>query len=288
MSIGIDYAHVDDNAPPNFLAARGAGARFVITRAIYGRPFSSSTKRPEVDSTWTRDKDAIAAAGIVRGAYLFVCYPRNGTYTPEPEEQAQAFIDYVELIAGKDFVPMFDVEERTSLTAEDTFQWTLRVAQTLHAHYGVWPMMYTSALDWHEMLHDHAAGDLINCPLWIAKPWPMEVREPAHLDGALAYSPHTIAQFGDSTNWALYQYQGDALNFPGFDKTVDISRFNTLAKGTTGDAVKKLQQQLGITVDGSFGPMTESALMAFQVKYQLGADGVVGPKTFAALSWQNR
>ncbi len=288
MSIGIDYASVDGNAPPNLLAARGAGARFAFTRAVYGRPLSSHSKAPFVDPTWARDEGPIAAAGLGRGAFLFVCYPRNGMYTPEPEEQAQAFIDYVDLLPNHDFAPIFDVEERTTLSPEDTYKWTLRVATALRTHYGVWPIMYTSALDWHEMMNDHAAGDLINCQLWIAKPWPMPVRTSAHLDGVPGYSPHTIPQFGDSTNWLLYQCQGDALDFPGFDKTVDVSRFNTLARGATGDAVKRLQKQLNITVDGSFGPMTESAVMAFQVKYQLGADGIVGVKTGAALTWQNR
>lgn len=56
-----------------------------------------------------------------------------------------------------------------------------------------------------------------------------------------------------------------------------------LVKGEKGAAIEKLQAALGVTVDGDFGPTTERAVMAFQRKKGLAADGVAGPKTLAAL-----
>jgi Rv2525c-like, glycoside hydrolase-like domain/Putative peptidoglycan binding domain len=63
----------------------------------------------------------------------------------------------------------------------------------------------------------------------------------------------------------------------------------TLRQGDTGDAVKALQTVLnlimnsGLVVDGDFGPATFVAVKAFQTKYKLTVDGIVGPVTQAKL-----
>lgn len=66
---------------------------------------------------------------------------------------------------------------------------------------------------------------------------------------------------------------------------------STLRKGDTGKCVKKLQtaleddgQDLGQWgVDGSFGPITEKAVRAFQEENDLTVDGIVGKQTWGAL-----
>jgi len=66
---------------------------------------------------------------------------------------------------------------------------------------------------------------------------------------------------------------------------VPISAASTalLKRGSTGDAVKQMQQKLGIPADGNFGPGTEAAVKKWQAKNELAADGIVGPKTLARL-----
>ncbi|MFI5722181.1 peptidoglycan-binding protein [Streptomyces cyaneofuscatus] len=62
-----------------------------------------------------------------------------------------------------------------------------------------------------------------------------------------------------------------------------------LARGSSGDAVKRLQRSLtaalGTTVnaDGSFGPTTETAVRSYQSSRGLSVDGKVGPATWGAL-----
>lgn len=51
----------------------------------------------------------------------------------------------------------------------------------------------------------------------------------------------------------------------------------------SGPSVVWLQQQLKIAADGKFGPGTQKAVIAYQLRSGLAADGVVGPATWAKL-----
>lgn len=62
----------------------------------------------------------------------------------------------------------------------------------------------------------------------------------------------------------------------------------TLRQGATGDAVAYLQGVLRkakyqVAVDGRFGPQTRDRVLRFQRSAGLLADGIVGPKTWAAI-----
>jgi hypothetical protein len=57
----------------------------------------------------------------------------------------------------------------------------------------------------------------------------------------------------------------------------------TLRRGATGELVQQIQTQVGTGIDGNFGPKTEAAVRAFQRAHALVPDGIVGPKTWAAL-----
>ena len=57
----------------------------------------------------------------------------------------------------------------------------------------------------------------------------------------------------------------------------------TLRRNSKGDLVKQIQAKLGVEQVGNFGPKTEAAVRAFQRSKGLVPDGIVGPKTWAAL-----
>ncbi|MBO4879569.1 MAG: spore cortex-lytic enzyme [Clostridia bacterium] len=69
----------------------------------------------------------------------------------------------------------------------------------------------------------------------------------------------------------------------------DITLAASLRRGSRGELVTQLQQKLKRwgyytgAVDGVFGAGTEKAVKAFQRKVGLTADGIVGPKTAAAM-----
>ena len=297
--LGIDYANTDTINKPGvagFTQAKNAGARIIIPRGVFGRPTNGQSP-VFLDSYWARDKDDIVAAGLNRSSYLFVCVPTKARPdTPSPEVQVAAFHGYVQLnkpTVGKkphDMVPFFDVEmDSDVLSADEYYDWILEVAKLMRSAFGAWPGMYSSERVWTEVLKDHAAGQLINCPLWIAKPWPKPVGSPVQLDGMPGYSPKTIPEFGDSTAWVIYQFAGDALGMPGFTPgATDTNRCNIVKRGNKGTIVKWIQARAGnVVVDGDFGPKTDARIKELQTKYALAADGIVGIDTFTLLTWLN-
>ena len=56
-----------------------------------------------------------------------------------------------------------------------------------------------------------------------------------------------------------------------------------LKLGLQGKEVKELQEFLGISADGDFGPKTEAAVKKWQLANGLIVDGIVGPKTWDAM-----
>jgi peptidoglycan hydrolase-like protein with peptidoglycan-binding domain len=64
---------------------------------------------------------------------------------------------------------------------------------------------------------------------------------------------------------------------------------SVLKKGSSGPAVVDLQQKLnrlgyGVSTDGQFGPVTETAVKKFQASVGLTADGIAGSMTLNALN----
>ncbi len=237
--------------------------------------------------TWPKLKDA----GLVRGAYLFLVFPRQGGWPSSPVTQARAFIKTVGNLDDGDLAPTLDVEadtwQNTGMKPPQLLEGVRAAWKTLSDYYGVPPIIYTSRRVWVEVLGNLPAPDLAESPLWV-KDYPYKLRTPAHYDpqpfagGRL--DPRMPAPWGDAANWWIHQYQGDALQLPGFVRTVDMNRFNTTVRGATGDRIRWVQRRLGIPQSGAFDAATEQALRAFQGKKGIDADGVINPRTFAYLS----
>lgn len=95
--------------------------------------------------------------------------------------------------------------------------------------------------------------------------------------------------FGAGTDRALREYQTsnglavDGIAGPDTFANMGLYELVIAQKGTRGDCVKKIQQQLKLEADGIFGSGTEAAVKQFQTDNGLAADGIVGPQTLAKM-----
>lgn len=92
---------------------------------------------------------------------------------------------------------------------------------------------------------------------------------------------------GDKLYALLPQLRADVAASIGGDPTP--AAWTTLRIGDLAERVRALQYLLRahgatLTADGSFGPITESAVRTFQSSKQAGSDGVAGPQTWNQLA----
>ena len=83
------------------------------------------------------------------------------------------------------------------------------------------------------------------------------------------------------------EFRGDEDSWSQIESTFSAASGH-IEKGSKGEDVRFLQQRLNefgaeIGVDGSFGNQTDRAVRNFQTDHGLTVDGIVGPKTMAAL-----
>ena len=101
--------------------------------------------------------------------------------------------------------------------------------------------------------------------------------------------PGNVITIGNDANGTTAPNVTVGLSTPSPTPGTGTSTSTTLKSGSTGTAVKQLQQrlkELGYytgSVDGSYGAGTVSAVQAFQAANSLSADGVAGSKTQEAI-----
>jgi GH25 family lysozyme M1 (1,4-beta-N-acetylmuramidase) len=291
LYLGIDIASVDGNKPIDWGAAKAHGVAFAIFRGTY---------KTWQDPTWKVEAQRARDAGLTVGAYLF---PVMDNAAPSAEAQVEVFASAFETRKLGDLPPILDIEfpggvAKTGKTRVELLTWIREAIQALQDHFGILPMLYTSARVWDGEDADSLNADtypvdskLAECPLWLARyPYKTgidaigdEEQEKPSVE-ALPLPP-VPKLWKDATNVWIHQYQGDSKHFPGFTSTADLNRFFSLARGSHGERVKWIQERLHIVTDGDFGPATQNAVESYQRVNSLAPTGIVDPRTFALLCW---
>lgn len=307
MQVGVDYASVDGNEPPDFeLAKREGGLAFVYLR----RSYSYQTHCGGVlahDPVYERDAARARAAGLVVGAYLAASFSAKAQSATE--QVANFEVAGGEVLPG-DLPVVLDVEfsgrgiQDTNLSKREVFQLVLEYVKLLRAKHQT-VAIYTSHVQWHDDngLSGPDSRDLDDVVLWQKTPYPRKARLP-YLRSTWKL-PHAGVSTSDPYDywrvpipWErnrpwLQQGDGDVTDFPGFNHTVDVDGFYPLSKSTAGFAdasrIFWMQRQLirlgsaSVVPTGLWSDTTQTAIISFQKQRDLVPDGVVGVKTYAAL-----
>ena len=120
-----------------------------------------------------------------------------------------------------------------------------------------------------------------------SEPHAFRVRPVQHLLRARGFDITVDGVYGPQTAEAVRQF---ALSQRAVDVDDVVGNLTwpalivQVGPGATGDAVRAVQVLLPpLTVDGVFGPDTESAVTKFQAMWGLETDGIVGPITWRTL-----
>ncbi|MEV0691478.1 peptidoglycan-binding protein [Streptomyces sp. NPDC050388] len=118
----------------------------------------------------------------------------------------------------------------------------------------------------------------------------VDVRALQYLLNARGYATTVDSSYGPATQNQVTAFQrANGLAADGITGPATWSKLIvTVQSGATGNAVKAVQTELNskgysLTVDGSFGPATLSAVKSFQSSKGLAVDGSVGPATWQTL-----
>ena len=115
-------------------------------------------------------------------------------------------------------------------------------------------------------------------------------KDRAHIIGHSEAPGNDHTDPGPYWDWTRYmQLVGGNTGGGNSADGLSFTSYATQQSGSTGAQVKAVQQLLNEqgysagAVDGSFGPATRTAVTAYQAARGLGADGVVGARTWTAL-----
>lgn len=261
MILGIDYASVDGN----HISPAETGAKFAYIRASAGL---------QRDPTWEMHRAIWAAHQIPAGAYHALAWHTD------PIAQAKAFVACAGERQPGEMPFALDIEADSAtelgMTPAVCLAHAEAVLRELVAEYDT-VVIYTSARVWGDVMGGLPSAAFGACPLWLKVPYAWNARNPPHLESRPARwaTPAPWRQASSAGTWML-QFQGDALGLPGATSTVDLNGFLAPVNGWAGELLKRAGFS---TCQG----VVEST-RRFQAAHGLVTDGIIGPKTFAALT----
>ena len=272
---GIDVS--DYQGLVNWSAVAATGIKFAFAKATEGLTFTATT--------FARNWTGMQAAGMLRGAYHF--------FRPETDPQVQAnhFLKVASL-GSEDLPAALDVEVRDRV---DPGTVVTRVKQWLDTVEGVTgrkPILYFSPGFWDSLGTPRGFSDY---PLWIAEYGRSSPIIPR------GWATYTFWQYtsgggvrGTAGKTDLNMFNGSLDDLKLFAATAKAPSGGRLSddyvydgdNGSEVEEIQKLLQAKGFSpglIDGSFGPRTKAAVVAFQRANNLIIDGIVGPLTLERL-----
>ena len=240
------------------------GVQFAVIHAGYGRELSQK------DKYFERNYAGARAAGIKVGAFWY-------SYADSVARAEQEAKTCLKVLEGKTFdLPIFFDQEYEpgilKLSTKTRTDIVLKFLETIKA--AGRPCGLYSSTDF--ITTKLQANRLTAYPLWIA-----EYGSKLHYTGKV-----WAWQYTDKGRVAGIKGRVDMDH--GYFAQAKNTDSNLLRKGDTGAAVKLLQHRLNLvgsqlTEDGVWGVQTDSAVRGYQYRAGLTVDGIVGPKTQAAL-----
>jgi len=264
--LGIDCAKWQGKI--DWAKVKKAGIQFAILKV--------TQKNNAVESAFWQNYNGCIANGIPVGVYRYVYAKTADAATAE----AQAV---VALLKGKKITcgVWMDMEEqsikgigKSALNAVIAAE--RKVLESAGHKVGIYcnQNWYNSVLD----------VDKLDLPFWIAKYGTNNGKQQSK---PVIKSKHTLWGWQYSSVGKISGISGAVDVNVAYQPPGTVTGGTTVSfprKGSTGDAVKRMQQRLTIcgwtlTADGVWGAKTDTALRGYQYKAGLTVDGIYGPKT---------
>lgn len=149
--------------------------------------------------------------------------------------------------------------------------------------------MVASLTDKHTDYENAEVGELVyfsdySHVMTVTKKGELDIESAPSIDGvqevSLFYQPKSRVGGAGKLPWVDYSKPQPA---PVKEDEVKYSELEVCRKGSKGDAVRTIQANVHVFVDGTFGNDTETAVKEFQKKHGLTADGVVGQNTWKVI-----
>lgn len=277
------------------------------------------------DQTFARLAPLARAAGLVVGAYLFPDFSLHAPSAAEQVANFDAaggtLIAGTDLPPMLDIeYPGKGVVE-TGRSQTELAGLVVEFGRALVAKYGCWGV-YTShvqvsdsnglggalarlSVDDQEFLADALLWQKVPYRLAAGHPLDQVAPRDPH-EGTVAWDPHDYYRvptpWEGCGGWWIRQFQGDVRDLPGNLRQADVGDIRTTKIGDAGSHISWLRRRLvgegaakcgtatstatsTPTLPDTFDESLDSLVRAMQTQRGLVVDGVVGPRTIAALAW---